>query len=301
MAKLKITADQSQRLKHVNLEGLKSGQFDFPDFLIIGPQRTGTTWLYKNLSYHPRIFIPPEKELFFFSCLIKKESHPLYTSDQLAWYVKKFSSRPFSAMANFLTTNAANLFALRSLKSVNLNLAKYLSADLVKGEATASYAAMQDSLIHEIFILNPAMRVIMFIRNPIERAWSAAKKNLLRDVSRSFDEVSFEAFKEFYSRDYQVRCGHYTKIIQQWSNHLAKEKFFIGFFDDIHNRPVELLFDVFKFLGVPSEPALVNRLAAQSVLNATMDMGMPPNHLDFLNRLFEDEIQELNRSFGMQW
>ena len=38
-----------------------------PDFLVVGAQRAGTTWLYKNLRDHPGVFMPAQKELEFFS------------------------------------------------------------------------------------------------------------------------------------------------------------------------------------------------------------------------------------------
>lgn len=37
-----------------------------PNFLVIGAARSGTTWIAKNLSLHPEIFIPARKELHFF-------------------------------------------------------------------------------------------------------------------------------------------------------------------------------------------------------------------------------------------
>jgi hypothetical protein len=39
----------------------------WPDFLIIGAQKAGTTWLYRNLAYHPEIWMPLVKEVHFFS------------------------------------------------------------------------------------------------------------------------------------------------------------------------------------------------------------------------------------------
>lgn len=37
-----------------------------PDFLGIGAQKAGTTWLYANLRCHPEIFLPDKKELHYF-------------------------------------------------------------------------------------------------------------------------------------------------------------------------------------------------------------------------------------------
>ncbi len=38
----------------------------FPDFLCIGAQKSGTTWLQDCLIHHPEIFLPEEKEVHFF-------------------------------------------------------------------------------------------------------------------------------------------------------------------------------------------------------------------------------------------
>lgn len=49
--------------------GLSNEKIDinlFPDFLIIGPHRSGTSWLYKNLEQHPQVFFPCQKEVNFF-------------------------------------------------------------------------------------------------------------------------------------------------------------------------------------------------------------------------------------------
>ena len=50
-----------------------SGARPLPDFLIIGPQRTGTTWLHAHLRFHPQIFLSEPKELYFFSSLEQRD------------------------------------------------------------------------------------------------------------------------------------------------------------------------------------------------------------------------------------
>src|SRR5690606_11946368 len=48
--------------------GLKRApQYSFPDFICIGAQKSGTTWLYENLKLHPDIFMPDKKELHYFN------------------------------------------------------------------------------------------------------------------------------------------------------------------------------------------------------------------------------------------
>ena len=38
-----------------------------PNFLIIGAEKAATTWLARCISEHPSAYVPPEKEIFFFS------------------------------------------------------------------------------------------------------------------------------------------------------------------------------------------------------------------------------------------
>ncbi len=39
----------------------------YPDFVGIGAQKAGTTWLYHNLRAHPEIWMPPRKEIHYFN------------------------------------------------------------------------------------------------------------------------------------------------------------------------------------------------------------------------------------------
>ena len=40
-----------------------------PGFVCVGPERTGTSWLYVALSGHPEIAMPPVKEIrYFYDC-----------------------------------------------------------------------------------------------------------------------------------------------------------------------------------------------------------------------------------------
>lgn len=67
-----------KKIPEISLSHKKTNLNIFPDFLIIGPQRTGTSWLAENLRSHPQIFFTRPKELFFFD-LLNKPNHLLYS------------------------------------------------------------------------------------------------------------------------------------------------------------------------------------------------------------------------------
>lgn len=56
-----------------------------PNFLVIGAEKSGTTWLKHNLREHPDIFVPSEKELHFFN---RDENW----NQGMAWYSQFFAS-----------------------------------------------------------------------------------------------------------------------------------------------------------------------------------------------------------------
>ncbi len=61
---------------------LSTNRLCLPDFLGIGAMKSGTTWLYENLRRHPELYLPPEKELYYFSLR--------YENRSLRWYSSMF-------------------------------------------------------------------------------------------------------------------------------------------------------------------------------------------------------------------
>lgn len=256
----------------------------FPDFLIVGPQRTGTTWLHANLRYHPQILLSEPKEIFFFSRL-KTPDHPRYQSNELAWYLALFREPLW-----------------RGAMKTALSLWKHreMYRPLVRGEATASYAALDRDVIDEITALNPDVRVIFMIRNPIDRAWSHAKKDLARNRGRKLEDVTDAELHEFFASDYQRRCAHYVENHDAWKAALQPGHLFVGHFDDIGTRPDELLLDVMTFLGVRSDRRYLAREVSEPV-NPTGASKIPQQHRRFLEELLAPDLKELKDRFGLSW
>lgn len=54
-----------------------------PNFLYIGPNKAGSTWIYENLNRHPQVYLSPAKELHYFD---------IYYHLGEEWYLKHFRS-----------------------------------------------------------------------------------------------------------------------------------------------------------------------------------------------------------------
>lgn len=270
-------------LRHVRADGSEDLSL-FPDFLIIGPQRTGTTWLHAHLRFHPQIFLTEPKELFFFSSLASRDPKR-FVSDRLDAYLRHFRQSPWMRAAK---------------TAVCLRRHGELYRPIVRGEATASYAAMEPAVIDDIVALNPGVRALLMIRHPIERAWSHAKKDLVRNRQRQFADVSADEFRAFFADPYQRRCARYAELAETWGSRLRPGHLYIGIFDEIATRPEAMLLEVMRFLGVRADAKYI-AADAESPVNPTAATRIPAEHKAYLQELFADDIRAARERFGVTW
>jgi Sulfotransferase family len=276
-----LTPEVRSRLRYVQVGASDIDLRLLPDFFIAGPQRTGTTWLHANLRLHPEIFLSEPKELYYFSRL-KTPADPKFQSADLSWYLSFFRERP----ALWAYKQASSLLRHRRLYTPK-----------IRGEATASYAALDRDVIAEVALLNPEIRIVMMVRDPVERAWSHAKKDLARNRGRPLEEVTDDELRGFFRDPYQVRCAQYAANLKNWAAHLPREQILVERFDDVAARPEGLLVEVMKFLGVAAERRYMPP-SVREPINPTTESVVPERHRRFLEELLGAEIESWRREFS---
>lgn len=242
----------------------------FPDFLILGPQRTGTTWLFFNLHMHPEILLHRMKETYFFSTL-GKPGNPHFKFPFLEDYLDSYREPPGERLKKHYT-------CLR--KSLALYRPKVL------GEATASYALLPEEIVAEIVRLQPGLKGIIMLRDPVGRAWSHAKKTLVRGKE---EPVGFEKFRAYFETSGQKQRAGYSAMIALWKKHLAPGNLYIGRYDRIATSPKALLEEMETFLGVTTKALYFNRHLTIK-LNPTSEDSMPAEVRGFLEEFLAAEI-----------
>jgi len=251
---------------------------DFPNFLIIGPQRTGTTWLYHNLKTHPQILMPGIKEMYYFSTLGQPD-HKHFRYPFLEDYLAEFRDSP-----------------RRRLKR-HYDSFRYhgrLFQPKVRGEATATYARLSPAVIRQITELQPDIKAVLMVRDPVERGWSHAKKDLQRlgaDLSSSSECL------KFIQKSSQRELADYALISKHWGSALRKGNLFCGDYRMLAAQPVALLTKIATFLGVDPEPCERGRHLGERV-NPTTEVPMPDGLREALEELFAEERLAAARLLG---
>ena len=230
----------------------------FPDFLCIGAQRAGTSWLYRNLKQQPQIWLPPLKELHYFDT-----QWPSTTSQSNQWnrrwlrHARYFLSRLMDPRKAFDPESKWLVRYLFQPRSDHWYGSLFpADAEIIAGEMTPRYATLNEDVVAHIVRLMPRTKIIYILRNPIERTWSAAAMHLEKQRSIRIDQASDADIRQALEwTQPQIRADYATHI-DIWSRHFDKANIFVGFFDDLSDDPTDFLDSIHAFLAIdPSRAA----------------------------------------------
>jgi len=257
-----------------------------PSFLLIGPNRTGSTWLHRQLSVHPEIFLTTPKELHYFSCL-GRPKHELFRSNSLEWYQQHFrvTDEVLAARDAQCRREFGVPFSPRAA-----------------GEASASYAGLVDApRLDDLARLVPDVKAVISVRNPVERAWSHVKFDLTVLVKRKLEDVPRDEVMEHVRNPYILRCGLYTEVYELWSSALRPGHLLPIVFDRIRTEPQQVCREVCEFIGVDADPRFFQGVD-QSGRNPTEpSRGVPSPYREFLEQYYAPELTALRAALGVAW
>lgn len=193
-----------------------------PNFLIIGAQKCGTTFLWAALREHPDVHVANEKELRFFSGYMWDNGYGWYES-------------------NFEPDNDV-LFA-----------GKFNGTTPI-GEATPLYCSIPEA-ITRIWDYNSDMKLIMLLRDPVKRAishywWSvrmtSEKLPMLEAFEREHERVTHpEHFAAYKTR------GHYCEQLDHIFKHFPVRQVLLMQLNELAQDPMVALCRVTDFIGAP--------------------------------------------------
>ena len=208
-----------------------------PDFLIAGAQRCGTTSLYRYLAAHPAV-VPPlfQKGIHFFD---------LHYGRGLRWYRGQFPVRPIADRRVAPTSPRA-----------------------VTGEASPYYV-FHPLAAERIARDLPAVKLIVLLRDPVERAFSAHKQESARgfetepferaldleesrlegELERIHAEPTYVSF-EHQHHAYLAR-GRYAEQLERLFDLLGPERVLVLESADLLATPEPVWERVLSFLGLP--------------------------------------------------
>jgi len=203
-----------------------------PDFLVIGAKRCGTTSLFYHLPEHPCISKSPHDNMGFFN-----DNFHLGVN----WYKSFFPT----------------IFTRNKIKS---EFGNFLAFDV-----TTTYME-EESTANNVYQIKPNMKIIVILRNPVDRAYSQYHLNLREKAEkRSFEDAMEENMNELNKESYEryeikpkfsveennyLKKGLYAQQLRHWLNIFPMESMLILSTEEFESNQQVIYNKIFEFLNI---------------------------------------------------
>lgn len=208
-----------------------------PTFVVAGAGRSGTTGLVEGLRTHPGVFVTQPKEPHYFAL----HGQPA----------------DFRGPGDDATINRVAV----TDRSHYLDLYPRQHDFLALGDGSVSTLYYADRAVEEMRRVNPEMRAVVILREPVERAYSS----YLYMRARGFepcDSMLDALADEQRRRDdnwhhlwHYQSMSHYADALATLQAGLGPEQVGVWFHDDLERDYVGTVSSVLRFLGLPVDPA----------------------------------------------
>jgi len=218
-----------------------------PDFIIIGAQKSGTTWLRHHLRQHPDVFVPVDEAQFF-------NKRHRYAKGQ-EWYESFFD-------------------AARSSQVIGDKTPDYL---WTTSDGAKQHVAGSHERIHDMY---PDVKLVVTLRNPVNRAVSALNHFIRRGhvspLLRIDDLLFGDKQSEVEGRGI-IERGFYHPQLRAYLDLFDRKQILILILEeDIFQSPRRTLERLYDFIGV--DP---------SVSEADLDQKQGEHYLSLLGLLLQ--------------
>jgi hypothetical protein len=266
-----------------------------PDFLIIGGQRCGTSSLYYYLTEQHGISSAATKEVHYFDDFYARG---------ISWYRAQFPARMYKNYVEHIRKR-----------------------HFLTGEASPYYI-FHPHAPRRIAEVLPNVKLILLLRNPIDRAYSqhwlevkgsyetlpfesAIQSEQSRIAGEREKMLSDEHYHSLKHRRYTyLTRGIYMDQIEYWMNYFPKQQFLFLKTEDLYTNPASVVRQTLEFLGVPDEEIDTDREYKKYKVPSktgyrTKDSApsMNPETRKFLVEYFKPHNARLNEFLGrdLEW
>ncbi|AFY68823.1 sulfotransferase [Thalassoporum mexicanum PCC 7367] len=252
------------------------------NFIIAGTQKGGTTALAKFLAQHPQVCMAPVKEVHFFDY------------DKNYYAQSKIQAKD---LANQSSSQKPNYDYYHSF------FPNYHD-QLAVGEATPIYMYLP-WVPQRIYAYNPNMKVILILRNPIDRAYSQYQM----EKSRGWEWLPFpiairleylrlklganpEAERSPIRTHSYVDRGFYYRQIQNLLKYFDRQNLLILRNEELQSQHNQTLRRIYEFLEIDST---IVPPAPERILVGKYQQAMQPRDRNYLKRKYHQEIDRLSQ------
>lgn len=290
------------------------------DFLGIGAQKAGTTWMFEWLRKHPEVHFPHIKEISFWNSHYPRSlADPDYKKN-IHWYRSLFNHWEESGDKHAEARKQAEslppyqpgwfdrIMRLLDPPKPAQAQAKKLSikpeeSHLKLGEISPTYCYFEDNrTIESIREFAPNVRLLLTTRHPIDRAWSSAQMAIKRAEMKP-EEASDQWYLDHFHSELSLKYGDYEKALDAWLAVFPREQLLLQQFEDMRRQPHAFLRRCLEHIGVKEIgffDSIPEEALGRKVFEGT-GKEIRPSLLPALEALYNPKIERLKSRYGIDY
>jgi hypothetical protein len=268
---------------------------NLPNFLCIGAQKAGTSWLFANLNKNPNIWMPPVKELHFFDHLFCPQNRSWTT-----WHIQKAVDKLLRKECSAASINFEYVNYLSSLASKSLFSPEWYEYafsfnkkdSLTRGDITPEYSTIPEDGIVYLKKYLDTPKIIYIIRDPFSRVCSQLLMNAkFSGFSKDTAEEKWTNLAK--SSDIATR-GDYKTYIPRWTKFFSEENILFIPFGLLNKNSSEFVKKIEIFLEVPHMPQ--EEIIREKIWSSEK-LPIPSTVSEYLQELTQPQYDFLKSNF----
>ncbi|MEX0876077.1 MAG: sulfotransferase [Phycisphaerales bacterium] len=268
--------------------------------MCIGAQKAATTWLYDALSRVPGVFLPRIKELHYFSELYAPDARrfgPRHRTEQIkhvrAYHLARNSETAYGRM---VLEQMAHVETGPISDDWYRGIFSFAHDNEVCGEICPCYMSLPPRGIRHALSINPLMRILLIVRDPIDRAWSHMRMHV---KGGHLDADLGKVIRGETSLGPYLLYTDYANAIRRWQSMAGEGRFKVILYDQIGEDPHAVLDEILDYIGMSGASTKAD--LSRSVFSGdpldmpielrAMLLGHLKSQYDYLNRLFPQQVE----------
>ena len=268
-----------------------------PNFLVIGAQKAGTSWLWSTLRQNPDVWMPPIKELHFFDHLFVPE-----VRSWTKWHLVNLVQPAIRWQAKQEHLNYAYIKYLCDIASTEIFTEQWYRNAFSRapakvsavGDITPEYSTISSEGVDYVKSLIPEAKIIYIIRDPVSRALSQVRMAFDR---KHIAEPTIGQWKDEIEAHDVAQRGDYRTYVPRWRAAFKENQLLFLPYRRVEGDPARLMEEVERHIG--AKPHSYQNLVAR--IHTTRKRETPPEIKSRLQEKFADQYEFLNANFPAEF
>lgn len=170
-----------------------------------------------------------------------------------------------------------------------------------RGDMSTSYMRLNTRQVSFVHRLMPNLRIILIVRNPVERAWSGYRRRARHDERPSWKDM--EQYLKWTVHitnrrtQYSIEYSYYSLALETWLSYFPVERIHVASFDDIQRRPMAFIQRILQHIDVDPDKFPWSHMERNRI-NPNAELAIPQHIKRGLEARYAGEHARLAEALG---